>query len=178
MLDVSRRKRLDETKNPEYDGEDKRGNRQQEVADHLCQGGSDAGAGISFFFLLLLLTIAGRLDLYQIHFGSKNNMRCPGTLRHLIGGVKNHLQEGNGHCEKHPDVDHFDVRSNWQALRKTQESKETLIANRICFSNLHGCKHQKDCKVDLDDHVHVVLSKEPCREADNDKEHGRHKHSQ
>ena len=42
----------------------------------------------------------------------------------------------------------------------------------------HGCQDQKYCKVDLDDHVYVLLSKDPCSEADDDKEQGWDKNSQ
>ena len=43
-----------------------------------------------------------------------------------MGGVKDHLKEGDGHGEEHPDVDHLDVRSDRQALRKAQEAKNVL----------------------------------------------------
>ena len=41
-----------------------------------------------------------------------------------MSGIKDHLKEGNGHGEEHPDVDHLDVRSNRQALGKAQEAKK------------------------------------------------------
>ena len=43
-----------------------------------------------------------------------------------MGGVKDHLKEGDGHGEEHPDVDHLDVRSDRQALGKAQEAKNVL----------------------------------------------------
>ena len=46
-----------------------------------------------------------------------------------MGGVKNHLKEGNSHGEEQPDVDHLDVRSDRQALRKAQEAKKTIFKN-------------------------------------------------
>ena len=50
-------------------------------------------------------------------------MECAGTLEHLMGGMKDHLKEGDGHSEKHPDVDHLDVRGDRQALGEAQETK-------------------------------------------------------
>ena len=44
-----------------------------------------------------------------------------------MGGMKDHLKEGDGHGEEHPDVDHFDVRSDRKALGKTQEAKKTIF---------------------------------------------------
>ena len=38
--------------------------------------------------------------------------------------MKDHLKEGDGHGEEHPDVDHLDVRSNRQALGKAQKAKK------------------------------------------------------
>ena len=40
------------------------------------------------------------------------------------------------------------------------------------MSNLHGCQHKKNGKIDLNDHVHVVLSKSSCCKAYNKKEGG------
>ena len=44
-------------------------------------------------------------------------------------GMKDHLKEGDGHGEEHPDVDHLDVRSNRKALGKAQEAKKTIFVN-------------------------------------------------
>ena len=49
-----------------------------------------------------------------------------------MGGVKNHLKEGNSHGEEQPDVDHLDVRSNRKALGKAQEAKMRII---VCVSS-------------------------------------------
>ena len=38
------------------------------------------------------------------------------------------------------------------------------------IKDLQGCEDQKNGKVDLDDHVYVILSKDPCCEADDDEE--------
>ena len=46
-----------------------------------------------------------------------------------MGGMKDHLKEGDGHGEEHPDVDHLDVRSNRKALGKAQEAKKTIFVN-------------------------------------------------
>ena len=53
-------------------------------------------------------------------------MECAGTLEHLMDGMQDHLKEGDGHGEEHPDVDHLDVRSDRQALGKAQEAKKVL----------------------------------------------------
>ena len=112
-----------------------------------------------------------------------------------MGGVKDHLKEGDCHGEEHPDVDHLDVRSNRQALGKAQEAKKCIkaLGMRIFCSfsrndlyqsvqigsgDLHSCEDQKNGKVDFYDHVHVLLSKDPCSEADDDEEHGRNKNGQ
>ena len=61
------------------------------------------------------------------------------------------------------------------------------VSMSLCFpslrgvpkiQDLQGCQHQKNGQVDLDDHVHVLLSKDPCSEADDDEEESRNKHSQ
>ena len=49
-----------------------------------------------------------------------------------MGGVKDHLKEGNGHGEEHPDVDHLDVRSDRQALGKAEEAKMRIF---VCVSS-------------------------------------------
>ena len=46
-----------------------------------------------------------------------------------MGSMKDHLKEGDGHGEEHPDVDHLDVRSDRQALGKAQEAKKTIFKN-------------------------------------------------
>ena len=46
------------------------------------------------------------------------------------------------------------------------------------IKDLQGCEDQKNGKVYLDDHVHVLNSKDPRSEADDDEEQGRNKHSQ
>ena len=40
----------------------------------------------------------------------------------IISSVKNYLEEWNGHCKDHPDVDHLDVGSDRQGLRETQKT--------------------------------------------------------
>ena len=49
--------------------------------------------------------------------------------------------------------------------------------NEWSDKNLHGCQDQKDGEIDLNDHVNIVHSKEPCSDAYNKKEGRRHKHS-
>ena len=61
------------------------------------------------------------------------------------------------------------------------------VSMSLCFpslrgvpkiQDLQGCQDQKNGQVDLDDHVHVLLSKDPCSEADDYEEQGWDKHSQ
>ena len=54
----------------------------------------------------------------------------------------------------------------------------TLWSTKNLFQDLQGCEDQKNGQVDLNDHIHVVLSKDPCSEADDDEEQGWDKHSQ
>ena len=78
-----------------------------------------------------------------------------------MGGMKDHLKEGNDHGEEHPDVDHLNVRSDRQALGKAQEAKKcnTALGMRIFCSfsqndlyqsvqigsrDLHSCEDQKN----------------------------------
>ena len=56
-------------------------------------------------------------------------------FEHLMGGMKNHLKEGDGHGEKQPDVDHLDVRSDRQALGEAQEAKMRIVGSH-CINNL------------------------------------------
>ena len=46
-----------------------------------------------------------------------------------MGGKKNHLKEGDGHGEEHPDVDHLDVRCDRQTLGKAQEAEIRIVVN-------------------------------------------------
>ena len=94
-----------------------------------------------------------------------------------MGGMKDHLKEGDGHGEEHPNVDHLDVRGDRQALGEAQETKRRKKYLKL-KKYLHGCQDQKYGEVYLDDHVHVILSKESGSEADRDDEHGWNKHSQ
>ena len=52
---------------------------------------------------------------------------------HLVGGVKDHLKEGNGHGEEHPDVDHLDVRGDRQALGKAKKARKTIFRKHMDF---------------------------------------------
>ena len=50
-----------------------------------------------------------------------------------MGGMKDHLKEGDGHGEEHPDVDHLDVRGDGQALGEAQEAKKTIFCKYADF---------------------------------------------
>ena len=78
-----------------------------------------------------------------------------------------HFQEGDCHCEQHPNIDHLDVGGDRHALRESEKS--TKIFQQIllvCILYLHGCQGQHDSHVDLNDHVDVLLSKETSGKAD------------
>ena len=64
----------------------------------------------------------------------------------LVGSMKDHLKEGDGHGKQHPDVDHLDVRGDRQALGEAQEAKKiffykyglhTLIGHFRVWSHLY-----------------------------------------
>ena len=46
-----------------------------------------------------------------------------------MGSMKDHLKEGDGHGEEHPDVDHLDVRCDRQTLGKAQEAEIRIVVN-------------------------------------------------
>ena len=101
-----------ETNNPEDDGEDEGSDGQQEVACQPHHGGVHAVAGLVHLLLLLLLLLS-RLDSDYIHPLIETKINCVGSLEHLVGGMQNHLKEGDCHREQHPDVNHLDVRGDW-----------------------------------------------------------------
>ena len=51
----------------------------------------------------------------------------------LVGSMKDHLKEGDGHGEEHPDVDHLDVRGDRQALGEAQEAKNAIFCKYMDF---------------------------------------------
>ena len=108
IVGVTRGVSMDETNNPEDDDEDNGADGQHEVAHHLWHGD---------VYLCLLFLFFTRVDLQHIHTCFRNNLWWFCILEHLMSGVKDHLKEGNGHGEEHPNVDHLDVRGDRQALR-------------------------------------------------------------
>ena len=109
---------MDETKSPEGDGEEQGADGQHHAAHHT--GHLDQLHVIDLLCRLFLF----RLHLQYIHSSFRNNnMECAGTLEDLMHGMKDHLKEGDGHGEEHPDVDHLDVRGDRQALGEAQETK-------------------------------------------------------
>ena len=82
--------------------------------------------------------------------------------------MQRHFYEGDGHGEDHPDVDHLDVRSHRQSLSETQKTEKDFKNCQILVLNLQCGQHKLDGKVDLNDHVNVVLRKSPGDEADGD----------
>ena len=110
---------MDETKSPEGDGEEQGADGQHHAAHHT--GHLDQLHVIDLLCCLFLF----RLHLQYIHSSFRNNnMECAGTLEDLMHGMKDHLKEGDGHGEEHPDVDHLDVRGDRQALGEAQEAKK------------------------------------------------------
>ena len=47
--------------------------------------------------------------------------------------MKDHLKEGDGHGEEHPDVDHLDVRGDRQALGEAKKAKKTIFRKYMDF---------------------------------------------
>ena len=45
----------------------------------------------------------------------------------IISGVKNYLEEWDGHSENHPYVDHLDVGSDRQGLRETKKTSRISL---------------------------------------------------
>ena len=121
ILGSIRREGCNETNSPEGEYEDQRDDWQLELARKPHQ--DDACPGV-LGLLFLLVLIFSRLDLYHIHLcGTKASF----SLEHLLGGVLDHLKEGDGHCEQHPDVNHLDVRGGGQALREAKKTKNKMV---------------------------------------------------
>ena len=120
--EVCRRVRYNETNNPEDESEDQRSDWHQ-ATRQPDYGGTHAVAR-----LRLLL---GRLD--HIRPLIRTKLSCSGLLEYLVGGVQDHLQEREGHCEEHPDVNHLDVRGNGKALGESQETANYMVRKRINF---------------------------------------------
>ena len=118
ILDGIRRVGERETNNPKGDCKDEGAERQLKVT---CQGPQDGSYPGLAGLLLLLLQLHSRLNPNNSLI--RTNMRCSSN-KHLIGGVQNHLEEGDGHGEQHPDVDHLDVRGDRQALGESQKTKK------------------------------------------------------
>ena len=83
-----------------------------------------------------------------------------------------HFQEGDGHCEQHPNIDHLDVGGDRHALRESEKSTKTFHWILLTKNpNLQGCQGQHDSHVDLNNHVDVILSKEARSKANYDQKH-------
>ena len=48
-------------------------------------------------------------------------------LEYFIGCMKNNFQEGDSHCEEHPDVNHLDVGSGRHTLGQSKKSTKKLL---------------------------------------------------
>ena len=114
-LGVARRIRFDEADSPKGECEDEGASGQDEAPCQSHQGGPFAAA---YLRRLLVLRLVYRHDL---NFSDKCFWA---KIVHLIGCVKNNFQEGYRHSEEHPDANHLDVRSDRQALGKSQKSEE------------------------------------------------------
>ena len=149
-----------ETNDPENGGEQKGDDEQEEAAHHSHPGREDPGLG------QLQVQLVRRLHL--VHPAIGGELGHAGSLHHLGAGVQGHLQEGNCHGEQHPDVNHLDIGSDWQALGDSKEPTKRSHNNNVykLKSYLQGSQDQEDGEVDLNNQVNVVISKEPCNEAD------------
>ena len=54
--------------------------------------------------------------LHLVHPTIGGELGPNSSLHHLSASVQDHLQERNHHCEQHPYVNHFNIRSDWEAL--------------------------------------------------------------
>ena len=92
-----------------------------------------------------------------------------------------YFQEGDGHCEQHPNIDHLDVGGDRHALRKSKEATKNINMCNLLQAflyYLHSRQGQHDRHINLNDHVDVLLSKETSGEADDDQQHGRDEHGE
>ena len=122
ILGGTRRVGLDYTDNPEDQCEDQRADGEHHAACHPHQGEANLVVGLTLVLLLHLhLLLLRRLDLDHTHPLIKNRR----SFEHLIGGVHNHFQKGNRHRKQHPDVDHFDVGGDGEALGETHKTTKS-----------------------------------------------------
>ena len=103
---ITIRIRGNETNCAEDEGKDQRTKGQQEG----CHQVNDVVVSLDFLPHLLVLS---RLDVDQTNLLVQTWMSCSRLLEHLVAGVKHQLEEGDGHGEEHPDVDHLEVGSHW-----------------------------------------------------------------
>ena len=84
----------------------------------------------------------------------------------LIASVHGDLYEGDDHGEDHPDVQHLHVGGHWQGLGETKKAATKYVKSRRVEriekrENSQGCEDKKYGEVDFNNHVNVVLDKDP-----------------
>ena len=80
----------------------------------------------------------------------------------LIASVHGDLYEGDNHGEDHPDVQHFHVGGHWQGLGESKKAATKSIVEKIeKKENSQGGKDKKYGKVDFNNHINIVLDKDP-----------------
>ena len=95
----------------------------------------------------------------------------------LVASVHGDLDEGDDHGEDHPYVDHLHVGGHRQGLGKskkaaTKQKKGKKRENSQC------CKDEKDGEVDFNNHINVILDKDPRDEADGHQGDGGDEHGE
>ena len=96
-------------------------------------------------------------------------------LQGLLVSVESHFEEGEGHGEDHPDVDHLHIRCRWQSARYTDEAERMFnyLIKILWTDYLQSGQDEKDRKVDHDDHVDVFLFVDIADVADGEEDDGR-----
>ena len=80
----------------------------------------------------------------------------------LVASVHGDLDEGDDHGEDHPYVDHLHVGGHRQGLGKSKKAATKSIVEKIeKKENSQGGKDKKYGKVDFNNHINIVLDKDP-----------------
>ena len=89
--------------------------------------------------------------------------------------MESHFEEGEGHGEDHPDVDHLHIRCRWQSARYTDEAERMFnyLIKTLWTDYSQSGQDEKDGEVDHDDHVDVFLFVDIADVADGEEDDGR-----
>ena len=116
---------LDEPNKPEDDAEQEGADGQDEAACH-----PHLACAHNRHLPILLLSVS-RLHPDHANLVVSTKVGRTRLLEDLVEGVEDHLKEGDGHCEHHPNVDHLDVICDWQCLRESKKpGNEKLMVNK------------------------------------------------